>query len=90
MYATSIKELSLVKYLVEQGANINKVSTKCLVKLNSLRNNRILAWSELIAFAAQMEKLVLDRLENNVGKGENAGYQHFLFFPHIVFERFLF
>ena len=22
-----------------------------------------------------------DRVENNVGKGENAGYQHFLLFP---------
>ena len=24
---------------------------------------------------------VFDRVENTVGKGENAGYQHFLFFP---------
>ena len=24
---------------------------------------------------------VFDRVENNVGKGENAGYQHFLLFP---------
>ena len=24
---------------------------------------------------------VLDRVENIVGKGENAGYQHFLLFP---------
>ena len=23
----------------------------------------------------------LDRVENTVGKGENAGYQHFLLFP---------
>ena len=26
-------------------------------------------------------KLVLDRVENIVGKGENAGYKHFLLFP---------
>ena len=26
-------------------------------------------------------KFVLERVENIVGKGENAGYQHFLFFP---------
>ena len=26
-------------------------------------------------------KFVLEMLENIVGKGENAGYQHFLFFP---------
>ena len=24
---------------------------------------------------------LLDRVENTVGKGENAGYQHFLLFP---------
>ena len=30
-----------------------------------------------------IEKLefVLGRVENNVGKGENAGFQHFLLFP---------
>ena len=26
-------------------------------------------------------KFVLGRVENIVGKGENAGYQHFLLFP---------
>ena len=26
-------------------------------------------------------KFVLERVENIVGKGENAGYQHFLLFP---------
>ena len=26
-------------------------------------------------------KLVLERVENIVGQGENAGYQHFLLFP---------
>ena len=30
---------------------------------------------------AQMIISVLDRVENIVGKGENAGYQHFLLFP---------
>ena len=33
--------------------------------------------------------LWLKRLENNVGKGENAGYQHFSF-SHIVFKSLLF
>ena len=27
---------------------------------------------------------LLDRVENTVGKGENAGYQHFLFFPQCI------
>ena len=25
--------------------------------------------------------ILIDRVENIVGRGENAGYQHFLFFP---------
>ena len=28
-----------------------------------------------------MTLIVFDRVENIVGKGENAGYQHFLLFP---------
>ena len=28
-----------------------------------------------------MMKFFFDRVENIVGKGENAGYQHFLLFP---------
>ena len=30
---------------------------------------------------AQMMISVFDRVENIVGKGENAGHQHFLLFP---------
>ena len=29
----------------------------------------------------QKLKFVLERVENILGKGENAGYQHFLLFP---------
>ena len=29
-----------------------------------------------------MPAFVPDRDEKNVGKGENAGYQHFILFPH--------
>ena len=55
--------------------------------LNSLPNNKISDWSELKSFAdnkinvTEKFKFVLGRLENIVGKGENAGYQHFLLFP---------
>ena len=43
--------------------------------------------SKLRAFADDKIKVlkktifVFDRVENIVGKGENAGYQHFLLFP---------
>ena len=31
----------------------------------------------------KMKISLLDRVENTVGKGENAGYQHFLIFPRV-------
>ena len=37
----------------------------------------------------QMALYFYDTVENNVGKGENAGYQHFLLFPRDVFKNFL-
>ena len=54
--------------------------------LNSLPYNKILDWSKLKAFAddkinvTENLKFGLGRVENIVGKGENAGYQHFLLF----------
>ena len=53
----------------------------------SLPNNKILLLSKFKAFAddkiilTQELNFVLGRVENIVGKGENAGYQHFLLFP---------
>ena len=54
---------------------------------DSLPNDKIVDWSKLKAFAdnkikaLEMMIFVFDRVENIVGKGENAGYQHFFFFP---------
>ena len=53
----------------------------------TLPNDKVLDWSKLKDFADDkiklMEKLKFcwGRAENIVGKGENAGYQHFLLFP---------
>ena len=53
---------------------------------NSLPNDKIFDWSKFIAFAddkinvTEKLKFVLKMVENIVGKGENAGYQHFLLF----------
>ena len=58
---------------------------------NSLQNDKILDWSKLKGFAddklnvTEKSKFVLQRVENIVGKGENAGYQHFSF-SHNVFK----
>ena len=55
--------------------------------LNSLPNDKILGQSKLKAFAAdkinmaEKSTFFWGRVENIVGKGENAGYQHFLLFP---------
>ena len=51
-------------------------------------------WSALKAFAddklkvTEKLKCVLGRVENIVGKGEYAGYQHFLFFPQCFQKAF--
>ena len=54
---------------------------------NPLPNNKVLDWSKLKALAddkinkTQKLKIVSSWIENIVGKGENAGNQHFLLFP---------
>ena len=56
-------------------------------QFNPLPNNKFLDWSNLKELAdnninaTEKLKFVLGRVENIVGKGENAGnYQHFLLF----------
>ena len=55
--------------------------------LNSLSNDKVVDLSKLKAFAddkinvTEQLKFVMRRVENIMGKGENAGYQHFLLFP---------
>ena len=54
--------------------------------LNYFPNDKILDLSKLKAFAdnkinvTEIFKFLLERVENIVGKGENAGYQHVLLF----------
>ena len=55
--------------------------------LDPLPNDKFFDMTKLKAFAddklklAKMKIFLSDRAENTVGKGENAGYQHFLLFP---------
>ena len=51
-----------------------------------LPEDKMLAWYKLKAFAedkidVKMMIPLLDMIENTVGKGDNAGYQHFFLFP---------
>ena len=62
--------------------------------VNSLPNDKISNWSKFKEWCAddklkvtKIMKFVIDRLENIVRKGENAGYQHFLLFPQFFHKR---
>ena len=63
-------------------------------KFNCLPNDKNLDWSKLKTFAddklnlTENLKFVLGKVENIVGKGENAGYQHFLLFPQCFQKAF--
>ena len=63
---------------------------KVLNSTYSLPDNNFLEWSQLKAFAEKnikvTEKLktVLEKVENFLGTGENASYQHFLLFPQCL------
>ena len=59
-------------------------------KMHSLPNNEILDWSKLKAFGDDNIKVskkmifVFDKVENIVEKGQNAGYQRFLFSLNVL------
>ena len=65
-----------------------------IIPLNPLPNDKTLDLSKLKAFAENKvivnQKLIFafGRVEKNVGKGENAGYQHFLVFPECFQKAF--
>ena len=56
-------------------------------QLNPLPNDKVLDSSKLKGLAddkikvIEKSKFILGRVENIVGNGENADYQHFLLFP---------
>ena len=90
---SSVNALSLDQCKIssfDKGLNLYQT----MLSFNSLPNNKILDWSKLKAFAdnkinwTENLKIVLGRVENIVGKGENAGYQHFLLFPQCFQKTF--
>ena len=66
------------------------------LEINLLPNDKYLGWSKLKAFAddifnvASMIISVFFKVENIVGKGENARYQHFLPFPAVFSKTFFY
>ena len=85
MLVSSIFYLShnVFKSCIFQGC----LTLSLIHNFNSLPNDKILDLSKLKAFSDdnlnvyQKLKFALGRVEDIVGKGENAGYQHFLLFP---------
>ena len=71
-------------------------STSGRIVMNSLPNDKSLDWWKFKEFAddnisvTEKLKFVLGRVENIVGKGENAGSQHFLLFPQCFQKVFFF
>ena len=63
-------------------------------KVKSLPNDKFLDLSELKAFADEKVNMskkfqfMVGRVENIVGKGENASYQHFSPFPTMILKGF--
>ena len=64
----------------------NVSESNCEKQVHSSLNNLILGLSKSKAFADDIMKVIVNlkfvllKVENIVGKGENAGYQHFLLF----------
>ena len=69
---------------MEQLSSINE---NLFVNIKSLPHSKFLDMTKLKAFTddklnvAKMTVSLCDRVENSVGKEENAGYQQFLLFP---------
>ena len=95
-----LNRLKKVRILWERGENDRHEKHNLfqqLFSLNSLSNNNILGLSKLKAPAddkingTRNLNFVFGRVENIVGKGENAGYQHFLLclkcFPKAFFHK---
>ena len=76
-------------------ANLGQNMLLTVLSVNALQNDKLVDRSKFKAFAddkvnaTQKLKFNLGRVESIVGKGENAGYQHFLHFPQ-CFQRVLF
>ena len=73
---------------------VRKSLKLCLIK-NYLPNDKIVEVTKLKSFSdyklnvAKMMISLFDKVQNTVGKKDNAGDQHFFLFPHTVFQSFL-
>ena len=91
---TLIMFLTAQSQLLTKRKALKTIRKKEKMLVISLPNDKILDWSKLKAFTYDKIKVlriiifILDRVENTVGKGENAGYQYFLLFPQCFQKTF--
>ena len=68
------------------GNGLTSHQSETVNNFNSLSNDKLLDWSKLKSLmdnkinVTEKSKFVFGQVENIMGKGENAGYQHFLLF----------
>ena len=70
---------------LKQSKILSSGRVKLLTRYRILYLSKLLADDEINVI--EKLKLILERVKNIVGKGENAGYQHFLLFPQFFFQR---
>ena len=58
-------------------------------KLKAFADGKIYV-AEKLKYVAEKLKFVFGRVKNILGEGENAGYKHFLLFPHCKLSKGLF
>ena len=61
------------RIMVQIGLTLSQTTIFSLTKLKPFADNKL--------NTAKMMISLFDKVENTVGNGENAGYQHFLLFP---------
>ena len=97
LYSWQVKECALGAYWSHRSRQCGETNPEAckgrrsfLILIFILSDDKILDLSTLKAFAdnkinvAEKFKFVFGRVENIVEERENAGYHHFLLFPHIV------
>ena len=84
---TSSRNLGNLYLMLCRLSAMRDISYACYACIKRFTKQQILDWTKFKVFAdnkynvAKIMISVLDRVENSVRKGENAGYQHFLLFP---------
>ena len=76
-YVECYKNRTLKVAECPRGSYFSPRIEKCIQNINI---GMLLVFYDVIFNVAQMVQFSLDRIEDIVGKGENAGYQHFLLF----------